>query len=252
MIETTYGELEGWVVRLESLGQLARAYDSVEVAMTFSSPYISELPGIGYVRGMVQNDARAAWSRVRNAQARLQVAHAWLAQSRESVGALDQGGESWRKARELSGDTLNDMIGIEKNDGAWDGAGAAGQRSVAKAQVEAQKSLLEATVALELGCAAAQTVMRCVFSDVSMVLAGGFMQAAGVCLRAPSVNYNLFALNSRMKTLAGVLEVTASRYEAIRYGDGWMSHSFALRDLFAKHGHILQLAGEQSRRAMPV
>lgn len=85
-----------------------------------------------------------------------------------------------------------------------------------------------------------------------MVLAGNAILAMGVAQRSPLVNYNLFALNSRMKAVAKAMETAATQYEAIRSGDGWRAHSNELRALFQRHAQLLEAVSEQSRRAMPV
>lgn len=252
MSAPTYESLTSWVKVFESLAHVARNNDSIEVSLTFNTPIVSQLPGVGWVREQVQRDAQRSWGRLSVALERLRTAHAWLAQSRSSVESLERGKDAWSRARDLSKDTLEEMLAIERRDRTWSGAGAAGQQSVAKAQVQAQKSLLETATGLEAGLAAAKKAMSLLFSRVAMLLAGNAIRAIGLAQRAPSANYNVFALNSRMKVVAAIVESTADRYESIRSGDGWRSQSNALRDLFARYGDLLESAGEQSRRAMPV
>lgn len=251
MSAPSYDTLSTWVDMFDDVLGLARRYDSVEVALTFSQPWVALLPGADLIRRIVAFDAANTWERAAAARARLRSAHAWLAQSRDSVASLGDGVHTWEKASSQALDVYADMARIAGQDRDWSGAGAEAQEAATAAQMNAQRDLTQATTALQVGCRSAQAVMSAVFSSVAMSLATELVRTLGVSMRAPSTGAGLFGLNSRMKSVASALESTAARYEAVRGGEGWSGQAASLREFFAKQCDLEEATRSGSRRALP-
>lgn len=252
MSAPSYDSLTAWVDTFDSMLNLARAYDNVEVSLVFAQPWVPLLPGAALIRTLVARDAAATWSRALAARARLRSAHDWLAQSRDSVEALGQGAEAWQHAAGQARGTLGTMTRIHRQERDWRGAGAEGQAAAVERRMRAQNSLVRTTHALQTGCQAAQQVMSQVFSHVAVLLASHLIRGLGTALRTPSAGTGLFGLNSRMKAVASALEAAAAQYEAVRSGDGWAAAASGLASHFASQAEVLGAVGARTRGAVPV
>ena len=252
MSAPTFEDLTKWINVFDSTLNVARNYDSVEVAITFANPRFKEFIGLELIRSFVQADANQTWLRAVSARDRLVQTYRWLAQSRQSVAALNQASEAWKTAHTQAKETYAEMDAIRRKDTHWDGAGSAGQSISSAAQMRAQEQLVDVTAQVMSGCTQAATVMRKVFTDANIVLASNALIAIAFGMRAPVVLGGLFGFNTRMRAVASALEGAAQKMEAIEAGDGWKPQSLGLAAFFSQNSGAIAAMTAQSRRNIPV
>lgn len=228
------------VRHLTNVSRQAMALDQAEAHMVLQSNVLTSMScTYDAAMAMVKRDRQGAVDRMSGAISRILVTHQWLEKSLHSDQALDEALTTWQEAYQRSLRIRSQLEGLNKRGVEWTGASAEGRKVRVLDALKAQSELCEQINHLIEGCQEAKSTLTDLVHIVHVMVTRAKHTMQGTVLRGPSAHTSMFALNSRTKAAASVLEGLANDYEAQRTSGAWLPTSYKIAGIFRDNAAAL-------------